>query len=129
MRPTILLAAWLFLPGTITAQTKPTDSQTLEAILGELRQVRQDLRTLVGTAQRARILVSRVQAQETVIARLQQRVDDTKSALAQTRQSERMLAAEMKQDEELLDRTDNAKTRKDIEDAIVRFKASLATQN
>jgi len=117
----------LFFPGVVAAQSKPTDSATLEGILGELHQLRQDLRTLVGTAQRAQILASRVQAQEAVIMRLQGRVDEARSVLAQIRSEERTLTAEAKRNEEVLSQTDDAKKRKELEEAIARFKAALET--
>ena len=62
----LALGLLMVFDGTAAGQSKPTDSQSLEAIVGEIRQLRQELRTLVGTAQRAQILISRVQVQESL---------------------------------------------------------------
>ena len=128
MRPSTVLVVCLFFPGVVAAQTKPADSPALEGILGELHQLRQDLRTLVGTAQRAQILASRVQAQEALIIRMQDRVDNARSTLTQLRSEEKTLTAEAKHSEDLLSQTDDLKTRKVLEDTIARFKASLEAQ-
>src|SRR5258708_13369980 len=69
MRWTISLAMALEFAGTASAQSQP-DSQGLEGIRGEIRQLRQDLRTLIGTAQPAHILVSRLQPEKSVITTL-----------------------------------------------------------
>src|SRR5215470_2310812 len=74
----LALGLLMVFDGTAAGQSKPTDSQSLEAIVGEIRQLRQELRTLVGTAQRAQILISRVQVQESLVRRLQERVDDAR---------------------------------------------------
>lgn len=118
----------LLLVSTAFAQANPADSDTLKALLAEVRQVRQDLRTTTAAAQRAQILVYRAQAQESVVRRMQERVDGTRSKLSQIQSEQKRLTAAIKQNEELLDRTDNPMTRKDFEQAIVRIKASVEMQ-
>src|SRR6266478_4396039 len=91
----------LLLVSTAFAQTNPTDSDTLKALLTEVRLLRHDLQTTTVAAQRAQILVYRAQAQESVVRRVQERVDDTRSKLAQTRFEEKRLSAAAKQKEQL----------------------------
>jgi len=57
-------------------QTTPGDSQTLQALLSEVRQLRQDLQTTTIAAQRAQILLYRLQGQEAAVARASQRIDE-----------------------------------------------------
>ena len=123
-----LVLTLLLVSPTAFAQTVPTDSDTLKALLAEVRLLRHDLQTTTVAAQRAQILVYRVQAQESVVRRLQERVDDTRSKLAQIHSEQKMLTVEMKHNEELLDHAEKPTTRKELEETIARFKASLETQ-
>jgi len=118
----------LLLVSTAFAQTNPADSDTLKALLTEVRQLRQDLRTTTVAAQRAQILVYRTQAQESVVRRLQERVDDARSKLAQIQSELKRLTQAIKRDEDLLDHTDNPATRKDLEQEIIQIKARQEMQ-
>lgn len=129
MRCLICLAVALLSCGTATAQSNP-DSQNLDGIRAEIRQLRQDLRTLVGTAQRAQILVARVQVQDAAVRRAQERVDNAKPRLTDIRNDQTQLNFELKRNEQLLEQQDdssaaNAKRRKETEDTIARFKTVL----
>lgn len=125
----VVFAFALFLTGTAAAQTKTTDSQTLEAILGEIRQLRQDLRTATMAAQRAQILLYRVQVEDAVVRRLQDRAEDTRSKLAQTQHEKQRLIDYLKLNEDSQEKIEDPRTRKEAEDAIARFKASVETQS
>jgi hypothetical protein len=59
----------LLLASPAFAQSNPTDSETLKALLAEVRLLRHDLQTTTVAAQRSQILVYRAQAQESVVAR------------------------------------------------------------
>lgn len=130
MRFLICVAAALLSSETAAAQSNP-GAPGLDGIRAEIRQLRQDLRTLVGNAQRAQILVARVQVQDTTVKRAQERVDDAKSKLATIQDAQRQLNYELKRDEQLLEQPDDstgaadAKRRKDLQDIIGRFKSEL----
>ena len=66
-------------------QSKSADSQTLESILEQVRQLRHDLQTTTVAAQKAQILIHRVDAEESVVRVMQDRVDTARSGLAQIR--------------------------------------------
>src|SRR6267143_2994342 len=108
----ILILVLLLISTPVVSQTGP-DSKTLQALLEEVRQLRRDLRSTTVAAQRAQILVYRVQAQESVVRRMQERVDDTRSRLAQMQSEQKRLTAAVKQNQDLLDNTDNQATRKE----------------
>jgi chromosome segregation ATPase len=95
-----LLPLALLFATTGFAQTNSNDSDTLKSLLSEVRMLRQDLRTTTVAAQTAQILVYRAQAQETVARRMQERVDDTRSRLAQIQTEQRNRASSIKQFEE-----------------------------
>ena len=96
----------LLFVSTAFAQTNPTDSDTLKALLTEVRQLRHDLQSTTVATQRVQILVYRAQAQESVVKRTQERVDDSRSRLAQVRSEQHSRAATMKQIEEKKSRTE-----------------------
>src|SRR5450432_1558504 len=64
-RRSLLLALGYLLSSTAClGQSAPGDSQTLQALLSEVRQLRVELRTTTIAAQRSQILIFRLQAQE-----------------------------------------------------------------
>jgi len=114
----------LLVSPTAFAQTAPSDSDTLKALLMEVRQLRHDLQTTTVAAQRAQILIYRVQAQESAVRRMQERVDDARSRLAQVRFEQNNRAATIKQIEEKKSRSETPATeQKDLEDTLTQIKA------
>ncbi len=109
-------------------QTSSTDSQTLQALLAEVRQLRQELRTTTVAAQRVQILLYRLQIQEGAVERAQRRVDDARLALSQTRTEMKMLTSGIKQTEDKVSNAQNPAERKRQEDLLVKFKAELESQ-
>jgi hypothetical protein len=118
----------LVLASSAFAQTNATDSDTLKTLLTEVRLLRRDLQTTTVAAQRAQILVYRAQAQESVVRRMQERVDDTRSKLSQIQSEQKGLMIAAKHDQDLLDHTDNPTTRKELEHSIAHFKGQQEIQ-
>src|SRR6266849_11097307 len=124
MKRLSFLPLTLVLASTAFAQTNPADSDTLKALLAEVRQLRHDLQTTTVAAQRAQILIYRVQAQESVVRRMQERVDEARSRLAQDRFEQNNRAASIKQIEEKKSRSETPATeQKDLEDSLTQIKA------
>ena len=116
----------LSLASTAFAQTNPADSDTLKALLTEVRQLRHDLQTTTIGAQRAQILVYRAQAQESVVRHMQERVDDTRSTLAQVQSEQRNRASTIKQIEEKRSKSETTTTeQKELEGVLSQLKARL----
>ena len=119
----ILILVLLLTSTPVVSQTGP-DSKTLQALLEEVRQLRRDLRSTTVAAQRVQILIYRVQAQESVVRRVQERVDDARSRLAQVRFEQNNRAATIKQLEEKKSRSETPETeQKDLEDTLAQIKA------
>jgi chromosome segregation ATPase len=116
--PLVLLSA-----STAFAQTNPTDSEMLKALVAEVRLLRHDLQTTTVAAQRAQILVYRAQAQESVVRRMQERVDDTRSKLAQIQSEQRNRGSSIKQVEERSRSETMTAERKELEGVLVQIKA------
>jgi chromosome segregation ATPase len=123
MKRLLLLPISLLLSTTAFAQTNSDDSGTLKSLLSEVRLLRQDLRTTTVAAQRAQILVYRAQAQESLVRRLQERVDDTRSKLAQIQSEQRNRAASIKQIEEKRSQSEtSAAEQKELEGVLAQSK-------
>ena len=108
-------------------QTTPGDSQTLQALLSEVRQLRQDLQTTTIAGQRAQILIYRLQGQEAAVARASQRLEEAREKLARTQDERKHVAADVKRFEDSISDTESPTTqRKEIEQQVLpQLKARL----
>src|SRR2546428_11236927 len=127
MRRSLFLVLGLFAVSTSAfGQTTSTDSRTLQALLVEVRQLRQDLQTITVATQRAQILLYRLQVQEGAVARASQRLDDARAKLAETQSARKKLAAQIKSSEDFVSNTENSPgDRKQIEGWLPQGKARL----
>jgi len=101
-------------------QTTTGDSQTLQALLFEVRQLRQDLQTTTIAGQRVQILIYRLQGQEAAVARASQRLDEAREKVARIQDQREHVVAEVKRFEDSLSGTVNPATqRKDIEQGVL----------
>ena len=125
-RSCLLIPVFLLIPAPIYGQSSSTDSQTLQALLAEVRQLHHDLQTTTIAAQRAQILLYRLQGQEAIVARASQRLDDARARLTEVQSNRTKLTADIKKYEELVSQTENSPTdRKQIEDLLPQLKAKL----
>ena len=97
----------LVLGGFCAGQTAPTDSQTLQAILAELRQLRQDLKANSAMAARAQVALYRLQRQDEAVARARQRVDNVRSKVAKLETDKNNKALEIEQGKAATSRSPN----------------------
>src|SRR5260221_3945998 len=109
-RPLLLIPSLLLISISAFGQSGSNDSQTLQALLAEVRQLRHDLQTTTVAVQRAQILIYRVQAQESVVRRMQERVDDARSRLAHGRLEPNNTAVRIKQIEVQIKHNDTSPT-------------------
>jgi len=101
-------------------QTTTGDSQTLQALLLEVRQLRQDLQTTTIAGQRVQILIYRLQGQEAAVARASQRLDEAREKVARIQDQREHVAADVKRFEDSLSGAVNPATqRKDIEQGVL----------
>ena len=135
-RSSLFVLGLLLSSSTCFGQTTPGDSQ-LQALLSEVRQLRQDLlsevrqlrqdlQTTSIAAQRAQILIYRLQGQEAAVARASQRLDEARDKLARIEEQRQRVVTAIKQNEALLSNSDTPPAeRKQIEDAVAQLKARL----
>jgi len=117
----------VFVTEDSAGQTNPTDSQTLRSILGEVRQLRQELQTVIVDAQRAQVLIYRLQTQESAVRRLQERADDGRSKLTQIEREKSKLSEEMKLFEDSLthNQSDDPAAKKEADQTLANLKWRL----
>jgi hypothetical protein len=96
MRRTHFFILVVFGMATATfAQTTSSDSQILQALLTEVRQLRQDLQASLTRMQSAQILLSRLQIQEVAVTRASQHLDEARSKLAEVQLVQKTQAAKV----------------------------------
>ena len=119
---TLLLVLFGTTAATFGQSTSP-DSQTLQAVLTEVRGLRQDLQVSLGRIQSAQILLSRLQIQEVAVTRASQHLDEARSKLAEVEVAVKSEQAEIKHFE---DEAPNAGERAaQVEEALKRAKSDL----
>lgn len=122
----------LLIPTVAFAQsTSSTDSQTLQALLKEVRKLRQDVRTMTVASQRAQILLSREQMEQIAVENAQKELDAANSHVSEIQRQERNSQEQIQyfSDQDNEDRTPNPASRQRIESMIARFKTNLAQQS
>ncbi len=122
-RSFVLALSLLVFSSPALGQATPAESPTLQAMLAEIRQLRQDLQTSAIAARKAQILIYRLQLQEAAVAHASQRLDEAKSSAEQLQARRKYQEIQIKQYETLKDRAENAAQRQQFEDAIFELKA------
>jgi len=109
-------------------QTNSKDSQTLQALLTEVRQLRQDFEATVVVAHKMQVLIYRLQTQNTTVSRLSRSVDDAHAEVNQLKNERDKLVADIKQHEDFVSSNLNTSgDRKAAEDALPGLKEKLAS--
>ena len=105
------------------AQTTQSDSQTLQAILAEIRAIHHE----VKVTQTTQILLTELEVQQTVVNRATQRVDDAQSKLSEIRAAEKDTAGEQTRIKERLDQTTDPNEAQALADRAEGLKRQAAT--
>lgn len=121
----ILLAFGL--PAATLGQAASSDSQTLQALLTEIRDLRQDLRISLAKMQNAQILLFRLQSQQSAVSSASERLDDVRSTLAGAQEHRKSLTDNIKRLEDTLSAEDNLAQQKILRDRISTDKSDLET--
>jgi uncharacterized phage infection (PIP) family protein YhgE len=103
-------------------QASQADSQTLQAILAELRGIHNEVRLSETT----HILLAELQIQQTAVDRAIQRRDDLRTKLSQVQGNQKNIAAQLAQLEETSSTTMDAAQKKRLAEIQESLKSSLA---
>ena|SRR5882724_5245957 len=118
----LILVLFGMTAATFGQSTSP-DSQALQAVLIEVRGLRQDLQVSLGRIQSAQILLSRLQIQEVAVTRASQHLDEARSKLAELEVAVKSEQAEITHSE---DEAPNAGERTaQVEEALKRARSDL----
>jgi chromosome segregation ATPase len=120
------LFTWLLLVPSAFCQAGPTDTQINQALLTEIRLLRQDLRTTAVTIQRAQIVMYRLQAQAQLVSRATQRVDEARNRCNAAQMDQRRLTTLLEQTEPKLLSIQDPIEKKRLEEVVAQVKANLA---
>jgi chromosome segregation ATPase len=107
------------------AQTASPDTQALQALVAEIRQLRQDMQATNLATQRVQIVLYRLQTQTALVTRASSRLDDARSSLGNLQSDKKTIADRLPQMEESAKSVQDPKERKNMEDAVVGTKMQL----
>lgn len=120
------MTALLAISACAFGQAASSDTQTLQALLSEVRALRQDLRVSLNRTQGSQILLARLQLQEGAVTRASDHLNDARQKLFETHVRQRELSSELKRTEEALNTADNpADNPQDLQDRIKHIKSDL----
>jgi DNA repair exonuclease SbcCD ATPase subunit len=126
MKRNFLLILFVFgIPAASLAQAPASDSQTLQALLTEVRELRQDLRVSLARIQSAQILLSRLQTQQAAVTRASERLSDARSKLTDAQDHQKHVAIDLKRLEEALSAEENLVRQKELRDTIDHLKSEV----
>jgi hypothetical protein len=106
----------------LAAQNSSADAQLTQILINEIRQLRQDLQTTAATIQRVQIVMYRLQAQTTLMARATQRLDEAHRHCTDVQNQRKMMARELNLVEERQRTSQNPQEQKTMEETISRIK-------
>jgi len=118
------VVALLGLSLSAVGEASSPDTQTLQALLSEVRALRQELRVALNRAQNTQILLARLQIQEGAITRAAERLNQARQKLSDTQLHQKELAEEQKRLEESTPATD-PQEQSDLLDRLNHVKSEL----
>jgi hypothetical protein len=125
MRFKLVCLAILFLKTTAAAQSAPPDSQLNQAMLVEVRQLRQDLQSAAATIQRVQIAVYRIQTETALLDRATQRVEQARASCTGTERERKMLTIQIEQLDARRRNSQSSADQNAVEEQLSQFRSSL----
>ena len=114
--------ALLFCCPVAFSQATSADTKTLQSILDEVRQLRQDIHMTAATVQRAQILIYRLRIQMDAVTRATERLEQTREQLTQIKFQRNQANEQLRNQEEMLEHEQDAKARERIRNMMERTK-------
>ena len=126
MRRLLVTIATLAVSIVAFSQSNQSDSQTLRALLEEVRLLRQDLHTTTVTPQRVQIALYRLQLQDAAVARASSVVEEAHAKGTELAAAHKHYVTEIEQNERRRDQAQDVQQRRQIEEEVLpRDKESL----
>jgi chromosome segregation ATPase len=122
MKVVATVVALIVLASPSLAQTAHSDSQTLDAILAELREIHDELRF----TRAMQTLLAELQAKQGVVNQAVERVDRERSSLIQIQVGQKRTSSEIDSAQEKLDHSSDAIEQKRLTEEIERLKTNVS---
>ena len=122
MRRRFALIAVILVSTAAVAQNTPSDSQTLRALLDEVRQLRKDLQTTTVAAQRMQVVLYRLQLEDMAVARANAALESTRASLTKVIEERRHFVDEIQRMEDARAHTQDQQEIKAIEEVLPQSK-------
>lgn len=106
-------------------QTASSDSQTLQALLSEVRGLRQDLRVSQNRTQSMQILLARFQMQEQSVTRASDHLNDARQKMLDAQIHQKELGLEVKRLEDQVNAAQNSQVQADLQDRMRHMQSDL----
>jgi chromosome segregation ATPase len=107
------------------AQTAAPDTQALQALVAEIRQLRQDLQATTVVTQRVQIVLYRLQIQTALTTSAASRLDDARTSLGKAQSEVKRVSGFIPQVEEEVKSTQDQAQRKVKEETLSQVKVNL----
>ena len=115
----------LFIVTAAGAQTASPDTQALQALVTEIRQLRQDLQATTIVTQRVQIVLYRLQTQTALVTRASSRLDDARSSHGNAQSELKRVSGLIPRLEEEIRTTQDTALRKNREENLLQVKANI----
>jgi DNA repair exonuclease SbcCD ATPase subunit len=122
-RKLLLMLLCFAMPAAGRGQATPSDSQTLQSLLSEVRDLHQELHSSLARMQKAQVLLIRWQSQQSVVEHASQRLDEARTKLAGEQDYQRRIALDSKRLEDDLSAEQVPAQQKVLQDQADRLKA------
>jgi DNA repair exonuclease SbcCD ATPase subunit len=119
------MMALLAISACTFGQAASSDTQTLQALLREVRALRQELRASLNRTQNMQILLARFQVQEGVVAKASDRLNESRQKVFDIHVHQKELAVEAKRLEDELNSAETPQQQADLQERIKRAKSEL----
>jgi valyl-tRNA synthetase len=119
------MAALLPISACAFGQTASPDTQAVQALLSEVRALRQELRVSLNRTQSIQILLARFQVQEGVVTKASDRLNESRQKVSDTHVHQKELEIEAKRLEDALNAAETPTQQADLQERIKRAKSEL----
>jgi hypothetical protein len=122
---TLMLIVICGIPASSQTTTR-SDSQTLQAILTEIRQLRHDLQTTSAMAARAQIALYRLQREDEAVTRANRQVGDVRAKVLQLEDARLHKAQDIEQNKAIANRDTSPNAQQEFDEVVLpRMKSEL----
>ncbi len=115
----------LFFSAITQAQTTVCEAKTMEALLTEIRQLRQDLQAAATAARKAQIVIYRLHVQVAAAEHAAAQLESAKNERTQMQWQVQYQTLQIKRLEEMKERAETEEQRKQFDESISAFRAGL----